>query len=279
MKYIGPHVSAQGGPEMAVARAVELGAKAFALFTRNQRMWHAAPLTEASILAFRTALQESGIAPRHVLPHNSYLANLGSPNQEQRQRSLDLFIDEITRCEQLGLDKLNFHPGSHLGEISEEECLDNIAESINRALERTHGVTAVLENTAGQGTNMGHRFEHLAYVIDRVEDKSRIGVCIDSAHTLAAGYDIRDAESYAATWREFDRIIGYKYLRGMHINDSKKELSSHVDRHDSVGQGYVGLEFFRLMMQDPHLDDIPLILETPNPDLWAEEIKTLYGMQ
>lgn len=276
-KYIGAHVSATGGVENAVRNAHAIGARAFALFTRNQRQWKSAPLPQKSIELFQQLVAELGFKAEHILPHDSYLINMGNPDKEMRQKSVDAFVDEMTRCEQLGLKLLNFHPGSHLKNIDEEGCLQLIADGVNHALNATRGVKAVLENTAGQGTNLGCRFEHLAYIIDRIEDKSRIGVCIDTAHTLAAGYEIRAAESYQAMWQEFDRIIGYQYLSGMHLNDSKKELGTRVDRHDSVGKGTMGMELFHLVMNDPHLDNIPIILETPDESLWAQEIALLYS--
>lgn len=278
MKYIGAHVSTTGGVENAPLNANTIGAKAFALFTRNQRQWKSAPLTEKSITLFKTRCKEFGYETKHILPHDSYLINLGHPEAEGLQKSREAFLDEMQRCEQLGLDRLNFHPGSHLNQISEEECLTRIADSVNWALSQTKGVCAVLENTAGQGTNLGFRFEQLAYIIDKVEDKSRIGICIDTAHTLAAGYNIRTKESFEETFRHFNDVIGFSYLRGMHINDSKKELSTHVDRHDSIGKGVMGMTTFQLLMNDPRFDNIPLILETPDETLWAEEITKLYSM-
>lgn len=276
-KYIGAHVSASGGVENAVINAHAIGARAFALFTRNQRQWKSAPLATKSIARFRELMEEYNFHPDYILPHDSYLINMGNPDQEMRQKSVDAFLDEMTRCEQLGLKLLNFHPGSHLNAIDEEGCLRLIADGVNQVLERTHGVKAVLENTAGQGTNLGFKFEHLAYIIDRIEDKSRIGVCIDTAHTLAAGYEIRTEEGYNTMWQEFDRIIGYSYLSGIHLNDSKKELGTRVDRHDSLGKGTMGMNLFHLVMNDPHLDNIPIILETPDESLWAEEIALLYS--
>lgn len=278
MKYIGAHVNASGGVENAPVNAHAIGAKAFALFTKNQKQWRAASLTEKSIRLFKERCEEFGYLPKHILPHDSYLINLGHPEGEGLQKSRDAFLDEMRRCEQLGLDRLNFHPGSHLRQISEEACMDRIAESLNCVLDQTAGVTAVIENTAGQGSNLGYTFEHLRYIIDRVEDKSRVGVCIDTAHTLAAGYDITTAEGFAHTFAEFDRIVGFQYLRGMHINDSKKALASRVDRHDSIGKGLMGLTTFRLIMSDPRFDDLPLILETPDEELWADEIRFLYSM-
>ena len=274
-RYIGAHVSASGGVSNAVANALEIGANAFALFTRNQRQWYPKPLEEEEIENFRSAVKEAGIEPRHILPHASYLINLGNPDPTNLKKSRDAFLDEMQRCEQLGLTLLNFHPGSHLKKMSEEDCLAQIAEEINIALQKTKGVTAVLENTAGQGTNLGYRFEHLKQIIDQVEDKSRVGVCIDTAHTLAAGYDIRTEEGYRETMYQIDKIIGLEYLRGIHLNDSLKELASRVDRHASVGEGVMGMTLFEVLMQDERLADIPIILETPNPDRWAEEIALL----
>ena len=278
MKFIGAHVSASGGVENAPLNAHAIGAKAFAMFTRNQRQWKSAPLTKKSIALFKERCEEYGYKAEHILPHDSYLINLGHPEAEGLQKSREAFLDEMQRCEQLGLDRLNFHPGSHLNKMGIEDCLSRIAESVNWALDQTSGVCAVLENTAGQGSNLGHTFEQLAYIIDKVEDKSRVGVCIDTAHTLAAGYEIRTVESFTDTFKKFDEIIGFSYLRGMHINDSKKELATRVDRHDSIGKGYMGLTTFDLLMKDPRFDHIPLILETPDETVWAEEIASLYAM-
>ena len=279
MKFIGAHVSASGGVENAPLNAHAIGAKAFALFTRNQRQWKSAPLSKKSITLFKERCEEFGYKAEQILPHDSYLINLGHPEAEGLQKSREAFLDEMQRCEQLGLDRLNFHPGSHLNKIGVEECLTRIAESINWALDQTVGVCAVLENTAGQGSNLGHTFEQLAYIIDKIEDKSRVGVCIDTAHTLAAGYEIRSVESFTETFKKFDEIIGFSYLKGMHINDSKKELATRVDRHDSIGKGYMGLTTFELLMKDVRFDHIPLILETPDESVWAEEIASLYAMQ
>lgn len=278
MKYIGAHVSASGGVENAPLNAHEIGAKAFALFTRNQRQWKSSPLTSRSIDLFKERCAAYGYLPSQILPHDSYLINLGHPEAEGLAKSREAFLDEMQRCEQLGLDRLNFHPGSHLNAFPIDDCLDRIAESINEALNQTSGVTAVIENTAGQGTNLGHTFEQIAHIIDRVEDKSRVGVCIDTAHTLAAGYDIKTTEGFIDTFDKFDKIIGFSYLRGMHINDSKKDLASKVDRHDSIGKGLMGLTTFKMLMNDSRFDNIPMILETPDETIWAEEISYLYGL-
>ena len=278
MKYVGAHVSASGGVENAPLNANSIGAKAFALFTKNQRQWFANPLSKASIKAFRENCEKYDYKPFQILPHDSYLINLGHPGKEPLEKSRASFLDEMQRCEQLGLDRLNFHPGSHLKTISEEECLRRIAESINIVLDKTKGVTAVIENTAGQGTNMGHKFEQIRFMIDNVNDKSRVGVCIDTCHAYTSGYNIKSPEGYAETFNMFDKIIGFKYLRGMHINDSKKELATRVDRHDNIGKGSLGEDFFRMLMNDGRLDNIPLILETPDESLWEAEIKNLYAL-
>ncbi|QBG46406.1 deoxyribonuclease IV [Verrucomicrobia bacterium S94] len=275
MKYVGAHVSASGGVENAVLNAVEIGANAFALFTKNQRQWVAKPLSEESISAFRANCAEHGFGPHQILPHDSYLINLGHPDAENLAKSRTAFIDEMRRCEQLGLDRLNFHPGSHLKKVSEPECLSTIAESINLALDQTEGVTAVLENTAGQGSNLGYTFEHLAEIIDQVKDQSRVGVCIDTCHSFVAGYDLRTPENCDTFFSAFDALIGFDYLKGMHLNGSKKELGSRVDRHHSLEQGFLGLDVFKYIMADPRFDGIPLILETIHEEIWAEEIKLL----
>ena len=276
-KYVGAHVSASGGVENAPVNAHEIGAKAFALFTKNQRQWVSKPLTDENIRKFRENMERYGYHPDHVLPHDSYLINLGHPEKEGLERSRRAFLDEMQRCEQLGLNRLNFHPGSHLNKISEEQCLKTIAESINIALDKTSGVTAVIENTAGQGSNLGFTFEQIRLIIDQVEDKNRVGVCIDTCHAYSAGYDIKTEDGYRKTFELFDEVIGISYLKGMHLNDTKKELGSHVDRHDSIGKGLLGEEVFKRIMNDPRFDDIPLILETPDSSRWAEEIKLLYS--
>lgn len=278
MKYVGPHVSASGGVQNAPENAHQLGATAFALFTKNQKQWVAAPLTDKSIAQFKQKCDEYGYHPNHILPHDSYLINLGHPETEALEKSRTAFLDEMQRCEQLGLNRLNFHPGSHLKKVDDETCLRTIAESINITLGKTAGVCAVIENTAGQGSNLGYTFEQIAYIIDHVEDKDRVGVCIDTAHLLASGYEFRTAESFAKTFDEFHHIVGFRYLKGMHLNDSKKDLATRVDRHDSLGKGFVGLEAFRLIMNDPRFDDMPLILETPDESIWADEVQLLLGM-
>ena len=279
MKRIGAHVSASGGVFNAPLNAAKIGADAFAMFVKNQRRWDAPPLSAEEIIAFKDALKQSGIRAEHVLVHDSYLINLGHPREAEREKSLNAFIDEIRRCEALGLKLLNFHPGSHLNEISAQVCLDNIAESLNFAIANTSDVKLVLENTAGQGSNLGYDFAQLAYVIDKISNKDRIGVCIDTCHAFAAGYDLRSPQAYERTMSEFDRAIGYKFLSGMHLNDTKNELGVRKDRHESLGRGFLGLTAFENIMNDPNIDEIPLILETIDDSLWAEEIALLRSMQ
>lgn len=281
MKYIGAHVSSAGGVENAITAATEIGATAFALFTRNQKAWVSRPLDASHIAAFKTQLAASGIAARHVLPHDSYLINLGSPDVTEGgglAKSRAAFTDELQRAEQLGLSMVNFHPGSHLNRLTEEECLARIAESINLSLAATTTVKAVIENTAGQGSNLGYTWEQLRYIIDRVDDKSRVGVCVDTCHALAAGYDFATPDGYTAAWDDFARLIGWPYLAAIHLNDSKKGCGSRVDRHESLGKGCLGEAFFARFMHDSHFDDMPIILETPDPALWAEEIRWLHSL-
>ena len=277
MKYIGAHVSASGGVEFAPVNAHEIGANAFALFTKNQRQWVSKPLTEENIRLFKENSTKYNFQTDYILPHDSYLINLGHPEEEGLEKSRAAFLDEMQRCEQLGLKLLNFHPGSHLNKISVEDCLALIAESINLTLEKTKGVTAVIENTAGQGSNLGSEFWQLRYIIDRVNDKSRVGICLDTCHTYTAGYDI--VNDYDKVFDEFEKEVGFEYLRGMHLNDSKKELGSHVDRHDNIGKGLIGSTFFEKLMKDSRFDNMPLILETPDESKWAEEISWLRSVE
>ena len=278
MKYIGAHVSAAGGVENAPVRAHEIGATAFALFTKNQRQWKAKPLTEENIQSFKEKCETHNFSMDAIIPHDSYLINLGHPDKAKLEKSRKAFVVEMQRCEQLGIRLLNFHPGSHLNKISEKECLKRNAESINIALDETDYVKAAIENTAGQGTNMGFRFEHLAEIIDQVDQKDRVGVCIDTAHAFAGGYDISTEEGFYDTFEQFEKIVGFEKLLAMHLNDSKKELGSQVDRHESLGDGLIGWTPFELIMKDDRFNDIPLILETPNPERWAEEIQQLRNL-
>ena len=281
MKYLGAHVSSSGGLFNAPLNAKAIGANAFAMFTKNQKQWSAKPLTVEEIDQFKSAVAEGGFSADYILPHDSYLINLGNADPEKRGRSLASFTEELSRASQLGLKYVNFHPGSHLKEITEEECLDLIAASVNKALAdpTTGTVMAVIEATAGQGTNVGYKFEHIARIIAGIEEKARVGVCIDTCHIFAAGYDISTAASFEGVMADFDRIIGIKYLRAMHLNDAKKECGSRVDRHESLGKGCIGMEGFKYIMQSPYFDNMPLVLETPEPDLWADEIKLLRSVE
>lgn len=277
MKYIGAHVSVSGGVSTAPVRAKAIGAKAFALFTGSSNRWNSKPISDEEIEKFHKYCEEGGYTPAQILPHDNFLINLGSPDDQKLSMSRKSFLEEMRRCEQLGLTMLNFHPGSHLNALPPEKCLDRIAESINRTLDVTEGVTAVLESTAGQGSNLGYDFTHLAHIIDKIEDKSRIGVCVDTCHTYSAGYDLRSPEGYDATWKAFDEIIGAHYLRAIHLNDDKRELNSRIDRHEEIGKGTLGEDFFIRFVNDPRFDNMPIILETPNEERWPEEIAWLYA--
>ena len=278
MKLVGAHVSVEGGVSNAPLNAQAIGARSFALFTRNPSRWVSKAISDAEAEAFKRNCRECGYTPDMILPHDSYLINLGSPDAEKLAKSREAFLDEMRRCEQLGPTMLNFHPGSHMRAISEDECLDLIAESLNIILAETSGVKAVIENTAGQGSNLGYTFAQIGRIISGVGDKSRVGVCVDTCHAHASGYDMTTREAYDRTWEEFDREIGFKYLSGMHINDTAKALGSKVDRHAPIGQGVLGEEFWRMLMQDPRMDGIPLILETTDMSLWPEEIRYLNSL-
>ena len=278
MKLIGAHVSASNGVSQAPINAQAIGADAFALFTRNPSRWESKPISNKEAEMFKENCEKYGYTPDKILPHDSYLINLGAPEAEKLEKSRVAFLDEMHRCEQLGLTMLNFHPGSHLKMMPVDDCLDLIADSINYSLEKTSGVKAVIENTAGQGSNLGYSFEQIAHIIDKVEDKSRVGVCIHSCHAFAAGYDLSTIDGYADTWRRFDEIVGFKYLSGMHLNDTKKGLASKVDRHETLGNGVLGADFFSFLMNDPRMDNIPLILETPDESIWAQEIAWLKSL-
>lgn len=279
MRFIGAHVSAAGGVQNAPLNAQNIGANAFALFVKNQRQWSAKPLEDAAVEAFKQNLSAAKILPEHVLPHDSYLINLGHPDDAKREQSFNAFLDEISRVERLGLKLLNFHPGSHLNEISETECLNLIAECMNEAIKRSRDVKLVIENTAGQGSNLGYKFEHLAHLIDKINDRGRVGVCLDTCHTFAAGYDLRSNEAYAKTMRDFDAIVGYEFLSAMHLNDSKFGINSRKDRHESLGKGHLGIDAFKNIINDERIGEIPLILETIDESVWVDEIKILRNLQ
>jgi deoxyribonuclease-4 len=277
VKRIGAHVSIAGGVQNAVANAVELGATAIGMFTRNQRIWKQRPLAEEDAAAFRDALGEHGFAPQHVLPHDSYLINLGSSDPEVVAKSRAAFLDEMRRCQMLGLCYLNFHPGAPKqgADLSVERCIEQIAGHVNETLAQTEGVTAVVECTAGQGTNVGRTFAELAALIERIADPARAGVCLDTCHLFAAGYDLRTRDGYERMLDEFDATVGLRHLRGWHLNDSKGDLGSRVDRHAAIGAGLIGREPFTWIVQDSRFEEMPMILETPEPENWAAEIAEL----
>ena len=278
MKYIGAHVSAGGGVQNAPLHAQEIGAKSFALFTKNQRQWHAKPLEDKDISAFKKNCSQYGFSSKQILPHDSYLINLGHPEKDALEKSRTAFLDEVERCELLGLNYLNFHPGSTLNRITSENCIDIIAESLNLTIEKTRNLILVLETTAGMGSSVGSSFKELAQIIGKVQNKSRIGVCIDTCHIFAAGYDISTKKKYEETIKRFENKIGIQYLKGIHLNDSKKECGSRIDRHAPIGKGFIGIGGFSFIMNDERFDNIPLILETPDRENWKNEIKLLYDL-
>lgn len=278
MKWVGAHVSIAGGVKKAPENAKKIGARAFALFTRNQRQWKISPLSRQDIRDFKEKCRKNGFSPSRIIAHNSYLINLGHPEKAGVEKSRKAFIAEIKRCHQLEIPCLIFHPGNHKNLISENACLERIAESLNLALEATRDVIAVLETTAGQGSSLGYRFEQLASIIERIENKNRIGVCLDTCHIFAAGYDIRTSETYRRVMHQFNQIIGFRYLKGVHLNDSKSKLSSRIDRHQGIGKGELGLKTFRLIMNDLRMESLPLILETTDPIIWPDEIRLLYSL-
>ena len=275
MYFVGPHVSAGGGVEQAPINAAAIGATGFGMFTKNQLQWRAPALSAANRMQFAASLKANKYTPQQVLPHAGYLINLANPDETAHAKALESFIGEVKRCEELGLLMLNLHPGSHLKKLEPMAACKLVAESVNEALRQTKGVTVVIENTAGQGACLGSTFEELAAIVAGVSDKERIGICLDTAHTFAAGFDIRTRDGLKHTLDDFDRIVGFKYLRGMHLNDSKVEFDSHVDRHESLGKGRIGWEPFKWIMKDPRFANMPLVIETPDEELWPEEIRKL----
>ncbi|KAH9832888.1 AP endonuclease [Rhodofomes roseus] len=287
---VGPHVSAAGGVENAIVNAASVGANAFALFLKSQRKWTSPDMKEISISAFKARMKTFGYSASHILPHGSYLVNLGNPDEKKREQSYECFLDDLKRCEELGLHLYNFHPGSTVGVATKDESLSLIAGCINRAHKDTERVVIVLENMAGSGNVIGSTFAELGGVITQVEDKSRVGVCLDTCHMFAAGYDIRTNEGWNETMAEFERDVGLQYLRGMHLNDSKGTLGSKKDRHQNIGLGELGLATFAHVLSDPRTRDLPLILETPaydepgtsasrlgkeGMDVWRKEVEVL----
>ena len=277
MKRVGAHVSAAGGVSNAPLNAKAIGAKAFALFVKNQKQWFAKPIEDDEVARFNKNLDDIGIDKKLILPHGSYLLNVGNPEEENRDKALKSLTHEMKRCALLGISYLNIHPGSHLGKISEEECLEHIANYVDRATEAVPGVKIVLENTAGQGNNVGYKFEQLRDIIKHVENKAGVGVCLDTCHAFSAGYDLTTQDSSKKVFESFGEIVGFEYLVGMHLNDSKTELGSRKDRHHSLGEGFIGLEVFKYLMNSDHFDNMPLILETVDPEIWPQEIELLYS--
>lgn len=275
-KWIGAHVSTSGGVFNAPKNAAAIGARAFAMFVKNQRRWEAKAYDDKLIAKWNEAMDDSGIDRKYIMPHAGYLINMANPDEEKWTKSYDALIDEIKRCQLLGLKNLNIHPGSHLGQIDEEGAYDLIAKAINNAIAQTDDVVIVLENTAGKGNTLGGKFEHLGEIIKRVENKDRVGVLLDTCHTFDAGYDLKD--SYDEVFADFDRLVGFKYLRGMHINDSMFGLGSKKDRHESLGNGMLGMDFFKKLMNDERFDNVPLTLETIDETIWEKEIKLLYSL-
>ncbi len=271
---LGAHMSIAGGVDKAVERAAKIGCTTFQLFTKNSNQWKANPLNEQTIQNYKRLLKLTKIKP--VVAHDSYLINLCARDKSILKKSREAFIDELKRCEILEIEYLNFHPGSHMG-LGEEDGIKLIAESINIAHEKTKGfkVKSMIETTAGQGTSIGYRFEQLRKIIDLVEDKRRLAVCVDTCHIFAAGYDIRTEQSYLSTFEEFDKIIGLKYLKAFHLNDSKKSLGERVDRHEHIGKGKIGLNGFRFIMNDERFVNIPKILETPKGEDMREDVINL----
>ncbi|KAI5190325.1 hypothetical protein NECID01_0917 [Nematocida sp. AWRm77] len=273
--YVGAHLSMQGGVHTVFERMDAVGGRAVGMFLKNQKTYNAKPLEEKDIKEFQRL---SGEKHACILPHASYLINLAQPDPEKAEKSYLLFLDELKRCDALNISLCNFHPGSNVGKLPVEKACKLISDNINKALKETQKVVAVIENMAGQGNVMGSTFKEIRMIIDGVEDKSRVGVCLDTCHLFGAGYDIRTKESFASVVKEFDDVVGLKYLKGMHLNDSKMPLGSKRDRHESIGKGLIGLEAFSFIMNSSIFSNIPLILETPNPEKYKEEIHLLYTL-
>ena len=274
MPKLGAHMSIAGGCYRCMDWGQQAGCDVVQLFSKNERQWLGKPLSEADTASFLEARSRTGIDP--VMIHDSYLINLSSPNDELWEKSITAFRDELQRARMLGVPYLNTHPGSHVGS-GEQVGLDRMLTALNRlgAEGAFEGVTVLLETTAGQGTNLGCRFEHLAYLIEQVDHPDAFGVCIDTCHIFAAGYDIRTPETYAETMAEFDRLVGYDRVKAFHLNDALQPFGDRKDRHAHIGEGHIGIEGFRLVMNDPHFADLPMILETPKSADLHEDIDNL----
>lgn len=278
--YIGCHTSISGGIWKAPLEAAEFGAKAFGLFLHNQHQWMMKPLAEGHAEKFRDTCQKLNYQPNQIVPHGSYLLNCGSPKEDVKKKSMAMLVQELQRCEDLGLLYFNFHPGSTLGKISIEKCLSSIANAIKEAHRATKYVIVLLENMSCQGNTVGGKFTELKAIIDQVDDKSRIGVCIDTCHSHAAGYDLSSLEGYEVFINDIETVIGWNYVKAFHLNDSKGPSGCHKDRHENIGKGTIGVDGFRRIMNDARMERIPMILETPykNDDIYKEEIKLLYSL-
>ncbi len=273
-QLLGAHTSTEGGVAAALDLASKLGFTAMQIFSKNNNRWSAKPFSEKEINDFKTKHAASII--QFTVVHDSYLINLCASSSEILEKSRTAYLDELNRCEQLGIPYLNFHPGSHMG-AGEKEGIKLIAESLNIAHEKTKGfkVNSMIEVTAGQGSTLGYRFEQVREIIDLIEVKNRMSVCIDTAHIFAAGYDIKSPVSYEETIKEFDEIVGLKLLKCIHMNDSKKPLGSRVDRHEHIGKGFIGKEGFKNIMNDKRLEHVPKVLETPKGKEHLEDVENL----
>ena len=279
---LGAHVSVAGGLQNAIHWALEIEADTFQMFSKNQRQWIAKPLTDEDIEAFKTPLSQTNLGP--LMIHDSYLINMGSPDEEKGKRAQIAFLEEYKRCEALGVAYLNFHPGSHThpkkdmrdDKQTRNEALERIAQHMNKTLEKTKGYESklVIENAAGQGTNVGIKFEEIKYIIDNIDDKKRVGVCIDTQHAWASGYDWRN--DFNQIWDDFESTVGMEHLVALHLNDSKSDLGSRVDRHENIGMGKLGKKTFKSFMQEKRLEHLAGYLETPGgPEMWKPEIAVL----
>ncbi|KAF8125960.1 xylose isomerase-like protein [Boletus edulis] len=278
---VGAHVSAAGGIENTIVNAARVRANAFALFVKSQRKWSSPPLTDENVASFKARMNEFGYDPKYILPHGSYLVNLGNPDEAKREKSYECFLDDLRRCERLGLMFYNFHPGSTVGNATKEESISLIAQSLNRVHKDTSSVITVIENMSGAKNIIGSQFTELRDIIEQVDDKSRVGVCLDTCHLYAAGYDISTKAGWDETMATFDEQVGLSYLRGMHLNDSKTPLGSKKDRHENIGLGTLKLPAFLTILSDPRVQNIPLILETPTfeaMEVWECEIKVLNAL-
>ncbi|UVC49900.1 apurinic/apyrimidinic endonuclease [Theileria orientalis] len=280
--YVGAHVSAAGGPDASVVNSFNVLGQSFALFLKNQRSWNFKPLSPELIEKFKKNMEAFAYDPKFILPHASYLINVANPDATKRNKAFDNFLDDIKRCEKLGIKLYNFHPGSTCGLCEKAEGIKHIADCINKALDLSTGVTIVLENAAGQNNVIGSKFEDLRDIIDQVKDKTRVGVCLDTCHLFAAGFDIRTHDKFESVMKSFGDIVGLKYLKAVHLNDSKSDLASGLDRHENIGKGKLTKETFEFIMNSGYFKEIPIILETPTKEgdesIYRQEIQLMYSL-